>query len=302
MNWSSFKYLTRQGLHSMVANRLMTLASVGVLTACLIITGIAGLFSANVSSMVDYMGEQNQSVVYPAEGLSAEQAAAVDTAIRSISGISEVTYVSREEVLERYKVYMDEYADLWNDFEGDENPFRPNYQVVVSDPENLEAIINQLRSIEGVDDVKALLDMSSMFVTVQRAVNFCGWALVVMLGAVSIVVIHNTIRLTVFARRREINIMKYVGATNGFIRMPFFIEGMASGVLAGLLAGGIVLGGYAAILHFVGELPGVWQQIVEASVLPLSRVWYVVLGGFCLFGILIGSIGSAMSVRKYLKV
>ena len=292
MNWSSFKYLTRQGLHSMVANRLMTLASVGVLTACLIITGIAGLFSANVSSMVDYMGEQNQSVVYPAEGLSAEQAAAVDTAIRSISGISEVTYVSREE----------EYADLLDSFEGDENPFRPNYQVVVSDPETLEAIINQLRSIEGVDDVKALLDMSSMFVTVQRAVNFCGWALVVMLGAVSIVVIHNTIRLTVFARRREINIMKYVGATNGFILMPFFIEGMASGVLAGLLAGGIVLGGYAAILHFVGELPGVWQQIVAASVLPLSRVWYVVLGGFCLFGILIGSIGSAMSVRKYLKV
>lgn len=302
MNWSSFKYLTRQGLHSMAANRLMTLASVGVLTACLIITGIAGLFSANVNSVVEYLGEQNESVVYPAEGLSPEQAAAVDAGIRSISGISEVSYISREEVLERYKDYMEEYAELFSDFEGDENPFRPNYRVVVSDPENLESILAQLKSIDGVDGVRALVDMSSMFVTVQHAVTFCGWALVLMLGVVSVVVIHNTIRLTVFARRREINIMKYVGATNGFIRLPFFIEGMASGVLAGLLAGGVVLGGYAALLQLVEDVPGVWRQIAVASVLPLGRVWYVVLGGFCAFGILIGSLGSGMSVRKYLRV
>lgn len=302
MNWSSFKYLARQGLHSMGANRLMTVASVGVLTACLIITGIAGLFSANVNSLVEYMGDQNESIVYPAEGLSPEQAAVVDAGIRSISGISEVVYVSREEVLERYKGYMEEYADLWAEFEGDENPFRANYRVVVSDLENLGSIIAQLEAIEGVEQVRALTDMSSMFITVQRAVNFCGWALVVMLGVVSVVVIHNTIRLTVFARRREINIMKYVGATNGFIRMPFFIEGMASGLLAGLLAGGVVLGGYAGILHFAAEAPGLWRQLAAASLLPLSGVWYLVLGGFCAFGVLIGSIGSAMSVRKYLKV
>lgn len=302
MNWSSFKYLTRQGLHSMAANRLMTLASVGVLTACLIITGIAGLFSANVNSVVEYLGEQNESVVYLAEGLTPEQAAAADAGIRSISGISEVSYISGEDVLEMYKGYMEEYADLWADFEGDENPFRANYRVVVSDLENLDGIVAQLETIEGVDRVRAPTDMSSMFITIRHAVNFCGWALVVMLGVVSVVVIHNTIRLTVFARRREINIMKYVGATNGFIRLPFFIEGMASGVLAGLLAGGIVLGGYAALLRFTNRAPGVWRQVTAASVLPLGRVWYVVLGGFCLFGILIGSLGSGMSVRKYLKV
>lgn len=302
MNWSSFKYLTRQGLHSMAANRLMTLASVGVLTACLIITGIAGLFSANVNSVVEYLGEQNESVVYLAEGLSPEQAAAADAGIRSISGISEVNYISGEDVLEMYKGYMEEYADLWADFEGDENPFRANYRVVVSDLENLDGIVSQLEAIEGVDRVRAPTDMSSMFITIRHAVNFCGWALVLMLGVVSVVVIHNTIRLTVFARRREINIMKYVGATNGFIRLPFFIEGMASGVLAGLLAGGIVLGGYAALLRLTARAPGVWRQVTAASVLPLSRVWYVVLGGFCLFGILIGSLGSGMSVRKYLKV
>ncbi len=274
----------------------------GVLTACLIITGIAGLFSANVNSVVAYLGDQNESVVYLAEGLGPEQAAAVDAGIRSISGIAEVSYVSGDEVLELYKGYMEEYADLWEDFEGDENPFRANYRVVVSDLENLDSIVGQLEAIEGVDRVRAPTDMSSMFVSIQHAVNFCGWALVVMLGVVSVVVIHNTIRLTVFARRREINIMKYVGATNGFIRLPFFIEGMASGLLAGALAGGLVLGGYAALLHFAGEAPGVWRQVAASSVLPVSAVWYVVLGGFFAFGVLIGSLGSAISVRKYLKV
>ena len=136
--------------------------------------------------------------------------------------------------------------------------------------------------------------MSNFIVFIARILN------VLEKRCVSVVVIHNTIRLTVFARRREINIMKFVGATNGFIRMPFFVEGMASGLLAGLLAGGIVLGGYAGLLQFAADAPGVWRQVAAASILPLSEVWYIVLGGFCAFGILIGSIGSAMSVRKYL--
>ena len=138
--------------------------------------------------------------------------------------------------------------------------------------------------------------MSNFIVFIARILN------VLEKRCVSVVVIHNTIRLTVFARRREINIMKYVGATNGFIRMPFLVEGMAGGILSGLLAGGIVLGGYAALLHFAGEAPGVWRQVAAVSVLPIGQVWHLVLGGFLAFGIVIGGIGSAMSVRKYLKV
>lgn len=302
MNWSSFKYLTRQGLHNMVANRLMTVASVGVLTACLIVTGIAWLFGANVDSLVAYLGEQNETVVYLEEGATEEEAADVDTAIRAIRGIAQVTYVTKDEVLDAYKGYMDEYEDLWEDFEGDENPFRANYRVVLADLGQMDDIVAQLDAIPGVDKVRAPTELSSVFTSVQRVVNTGSWGLVLVLGLVSVVVISNTIRLTVFARRKEINIMKYVGATNGFIRWPFFVEGLAAGLVAALIAGTVVVGGYGVLVYFSHDLTGFWRTLLGASVLPLGKVWYKVVGGFLVFGALIGSLGTAASIRKYLKV
>ena len=301
MRGSSFRYLSKQGLHSLVANRLMTLASVGVLTACLILVGVATLFSANVDSLVKYLGEQNETVVYVNKELTDEQTAQVDAQIRAIPGLSAVTYVSKEEVLETYKGYMEEYAVLFDDFEED-NPFRANYRVVVEDLNQLDEIVSQLEAIDGVEDVKPPTELASVFLSVQRAVNIGGWVLVAVLGLVSIVVISNTIRITVFARRKEISIMKYVGATNAFIRWPFFVEGMSVGLIAALLSSGVVIGGYAVILHYAGDLSGFWDSLLGVSLLPISQVWYWLLGGFVAFGVLIGSLGTATSIHKYLEV
>lgn len=301
MRGSSFRYLSKQGLHSLVANRLMTLASVGVLTACLILVGVATLFSANVDSLVAYLGEQNETVVYIGKDLSEEQIAQVDSQIRAIPGLSAVTYVSKEEVLETYKGYMEEYAVLFDDFEED-NPFRANYRVVVEDLNQLDEIVAQLEAIEGVEDVSPPTELASVFLSIQRAVNVGGWVLVAVLSLVSIVVISNTIRITVFARRKEISIMKYVGATNAFIRWPFFVEGMSVGLIAALVSSGVVMGAYAIILNYVGDLSGFWNSLLGVSLLPLSQVWYWLLGGFAAFGILIGSLGTATSIHKYLEV
>ncbi len=301
MRGSSFRYLSKQGLHSLVANRLMTLASVGVLTACLILVGVATLFSANVDSLVEYLGEQNETVVYIGKDLSEEQIAQVDSQIRGIPGLSAVTYVSKEEVLETYKGYMEEYAVLFDDFEED-NPFRANYRVVVEDLNQLDEIVAQLEAIEGVEDVSPPTELASVFLSIQRAVNVGGWVLVAVLSLVSIVVISNTIRITVFARRKEISIMKYVGATNAFIRWPFFVEGMSVGLIAALVSSGVVMGAYAIVLHYAGDLSGFWNSLLGVSLLPLSQVWYWLLGGFVAFGILIGSLGTATSIHKYLEV
>ena len=301
MRGSSFRYLSKQGLHSLVANRLMTLASVGVLTACLILVGVATLFSANVDSLVEYLGEQNETVVYIGKDLSEEQIAQVDSQIRGISGLSAVTYVSKEEVLETYKGYMEEYAVLFDDFEED-NPFRANYRVVVEDLNQLDEIVAQLEAIEGVEDVSPPTELASVFLSIQRAVNVGGWVLVAVLSLVSIVVISNTIRITVFARRKEISIMKYVGATNAFIRWPFFVEGMSVGLIAALVSSGVVMGAYAIVMHYAGDLSGFWNSLLGVSLLPLSQVWYWLLGGFATFGILIGSLGTATSIHKYLEV
>lgn len=126
--------------------------------------------------------------------------------------------------------------------------------------------------------------------------------LVVVLGFVSIVVISNTIRLTVFARRKEINIMKYVGATNGFIRLPFFVEGIAVGLIAGLISSAIVLGGYQLLIIYSVDFPAFWGSILNSVLLGMDQVWWKVLVAFLAFGSLIGSVGTATSIRKYLHV
>ena len=300
MKWSSFQYLTKQGLHNLRANRLMSLASIGVLTACLLLTGIAGLFSANVNSLVEYLGDQNETVVYLDQGLSDEELASVDQTLRSMPGLAAVTYVSQEEVLETYKGYMSEYADLFNDFEED-NPFHANYRVVLEDLNQLDEMIAQLEQIDGVYSVSAPTQLSSVFLTIQRAVTYAGWALVAVLALVSVVVISNTIRLTVFARRKE-NIMKYVGATNGFIRWPFFVEGTSVGLISGLLAAGLVIGAYALVVNRIGAMSGFWGPILGSCLISVGQVWPVVLGAFLIFGVVIGSIGTATSIRKYLEV
>lgn len=302
MKWSSFKYLVRQGIHSLGTHSMMTFASIGVLTVCLVLTGIAYLFSVNVDSLIDYLGSQNETVVYLNPDLDEEQTAAVDTAIRSISGVSGVEYVSKEDVLSTYKGYMSEqYADLWDAFDND-NPFKANYRVTVKDLDDIQRISDELSAIEGVDSVSAPLAMSNVFVQVQDVVTYAGYGLVAVLAVVAVVVISNTIRITVFARRREINIMKYVGATNGFIRLPFFVEGMAAGLISAFIASVIVLGGYWVLTYYSDLVPGFWRSLLSESVVPVTDVWYKVVPAFAAFSVLMGGVGSLVSIRKHLDV
>lgn len=302
MKWSSFKYLVRQGIHSLGTHSMMTFASIGVLTVCLVLTGIAYLFSVNVDSLIDYLGSQNETVVYLSPDLNEEQTAAVDTAIRSISGVSGVEYVSKEDVLSTYKGYMSEqYADLWDAFDND-NPFKANYRVTVKDLDDIQRISDELSAIEGVDSVSAPLAMSNVFVQVQDVVTYAGYGLVAVLAVVAVVVISNTIRITVFARRREINIMKYVGATNGFIRLPFFVEGMAAGLISAFIASVIVLGGYWVLTYYSDLVPGFWRSLLSESVVPVTDVWYKVVPAFAAFSVLMGGVGSLVSIRRHLDV
>ncbi|WP_283128729.1 permease-like cell division protein FtsX [Allofournierella massiliensis] len=302
MKWSSFKYLARQGLHNMINNRLMSFASVGVLTVCLIITGVAGLFTANMNSLMLYLRSQNEVVVYLDENLDEAGLASVDSALRSISGLKEVTYVSKDEALDLMRDSMGDKADLFDVFEGEENPFLANYKVILQDVGQMDEIVPQLESISGVVDVNVPTGLSDLVVNIHKAVTVISVGLVVVLGFVSIVVISNTIRLTVFARRKEINIMKYVGATNGFIRLPFFVEGIAVGLIAGLISSAIVLGGYQLLIIYSVDFPAFWGSILNSVLLGMDQVWWKVLVAFLAFGSLIGSVGTATSIRKYLHV
>lgn len=301
MRFSSFTYLVRQGLHSMRANRLMTFASMGVLTVCMVLIGLAYLLGVNVDAIVEYIGEQNESIVYLEDGLSEEQIADIDSQIRATPGVVSVTYVSPEDVLATYSSMLDEYANMYEAFEND-NPFSANYRVVIEDISQLEQISAQLGQIEGVATVSAPLELSQAFTSIQKVVSYASYGLVAVLAIVSIVVINNTIKITVFNRRKEINIMKLVGATNGFIRFPFFVEGVTSGLISAALASGIICGAYYAMTRWYAENPSNLSQMFGGQLVPLADVWYYLVGGFALLGFVLCGIGTATSIRKHLNV
>ena len=301
MRFSSFTYLVRQGLHNMRANRLMTFASMGVLTVCMILIGVAYLLGANVDAIVEYIGEQNETIVYLQDGLTDEQIANADAAIRATPGVISVTYVSPEDVLANYSSMLDEYANMYEAFAND-NPFSANYRVVIDDISRLQEVSSQLSQIEGVDEVSAPLELSRTFTSIQRVINYASYGLVAVLAIVSIVVINNTIRITVFARRKEIAIMKLVGATNGFIRFPFFVEGTTSGLISAAIASGIVCGAYYALCQWYAENPSNFSQMFGGQLVPLSSVWYYIVVGFVVLGFVLCGIGTATSIRKHLNV
>ena len=301
MRFSSFTYLVGQGLHNLKANRLMTLASMGVLTVCMLLIGAAFLLGVNNDAMVAYIGDQNQTIVYMALDASEEQLAAADAAIRSTDGVVEVSYVSPQEVLDRYADMLKDYTNLREAFE-DDNPFNPNYVVVVDDPNHISDIAARLRTIGGVEDVVAPVEMSRLFVTLQTAINYACYGIVAVLALVSMVVINNTIKITVFNRRKEINIMKLVGATNGFIRFPFFVEGVTSGLVSAALASGIICGAYYALTLWYEENPTNISQLFGGTLVPLQDVWYYLVIGFAALGFVLCGIGTATSIRKHLKV
>lgn len=302
MKWSSFQYLFGQGLHGMSLNRMMSITSVGVLTVCMLITGCAGLLSANLTNMMEWLGRQNEMVVMLDRSADEEDYLELGEEIRAIPGVSEAVYHTKEEALDELSTELEGYASLFEDLEGDENPLYARYTVSVSDPAQMDAISEEIGTMSLVEVVRSPQLLVDTFLRLQQTVRTVSWSLVALLGVVSVVVIGNTIRLTVFARRREINIMKYVGATNAFIRLPFFVEGVTVGLLAGLVSSGLVLSAYAALAdRMAGMLEGV-EFMDPGMILPLSAVWPIVLGGFLLFGVVLGSLGTTLSMRKYLNV
>lgn len=301
MNRSCMKYLSAQGLHNLARNRLMSLAGIAVLSACLILTGVAWLFTTNVNSLVEYMGNQNETVVYVDPEAEEAVVEEVGEQISKIEGVASSSFVSKDDALDTYRGYMEEYADVWDEFE-DDNPLKANYRVVVKDLDRMEQITAELEKIPGVVTVSAPIDLTHAFVNVQQVVVVAGYVLVAVLAIVSLVVISNTIRLSVYSRRREINIMKYVGATDGFIRWPFFVEGVGVGLIASAIASVVVLSGYYALTMASENLTGFWSTLLGDSVVPFEAVWYWLLGGFVLGGIVIGGLGSVTSVRKHLNV
>ena len=301
MRASSMRYLMGNGFKNLWHNRLMTIASVGTLVACLLIVGVAVLFSLNVDSMVEYVGEQNELVVFMDVGTSDEQLAQMESQLGHVEGLGEIDFVSSDEAMQTIvDRYLDGDAGL---LEGMDDDFMPaSFRCQITDPENAAALKAQIEELDNVDNVQAPTEITDTLVQLRHMINIFGGAIIVALTIVSLVIITNTIRASVFTRRKEISIMKYVGATNTFIRIPFVVVGIVLGLLSAGIAFLLVWGGYNIFLDVIREESTSLMANVINQVMPFSQLAAPVLGCFLIAGISVGCIGSVFSMRGYLKV
>lgn len=301
MRASSFRYLVKSGVKNLWNNRMMTIASVGTLIACLLIVGFAVLFSINVDSIVEYMGQQNEIVVFMELDTPEEYMSVMKDDLAEMDGLGTITYISRQQAFEGYKAKLGDKADILDGME-DDHYLPASFRAKILDPEKVDILMTSIRRMDYVNEVQAPTDLAKTLVSVRRMVNTLGGAVIAALVAVSLVIITNTIRASVFNRRKEINIMKYVGATNSFIRIPFLVEGVLLGVIAAVIAYLAIWGGYTVFLNAMSTESSSWLSSITQHVMPFRQVSGKLMLWFLVAGILTGGLGSTFSMRGHLKV
>ena len=301
MKLSTFGFLTRRGVRNLGKHWAMTIACIASLSVCMTLNTFANLAEVNVDSMVNYLGQQNEMVVFVDPEADDATTASVGERITATPGVSSVQYMSKEDTLNAYRGFLSDYASLLDEFEND-NPFKANYRVSLSDLSQMSAISQQFQTIPGVYSVSAPVEMTNTFVEIQKVVTKGGQAIIAVLMIVSIITVGSTIRLSVFARRREIEIMKYVGATNAMVTLPFFMEGLTMGLISGAITSAAGIGGYYYIVEASNTFGGLWEMLMGAALVPVENVWPTILTYSLAGGALVGALGSTFSIRKHLNV
>ena len=295
MKGTSLKYLTHEGFRNVWVNRLMSLASVTVLMACLIIMGAGIMIYFNINNVVDKVQSQNVVMVYVADDASEDETTQIGTSLKGISNVESCEFVPKEVAFQEQIQSMGGDAALFEGF--DEIPLPDAYKVTVKDLSQFETTVSQIKQINKVDSVRENSDLASKLLSLRHAVSIFSVGLVVMLFLVALFIISNTIRITMFSRKLEISIMKAVGATNWFIRWPFMIEGMILGTISGIVSLGVLWGLYAVAEKVFAQT----LSLIGFSLVPFSGYWWQILLVFVAIGLFTGGFGSLVSMAKYLK-
>ncbi len=296
MIFRNIKYFVMQGVKGLVSNSLMTLASIGIVIASLVLFGVFLLFGLNINSVGEQIKNQCEINVYMPREMNRDDVRAIGSQLGEIEFVKEAQLYTKEERLQNYKegIHKDQ-AEVITTLEAD-NPLRDAYILSLTDVRKANQVAEAASKIAGVEEVTNRQDLIKTILSITNAIKHVSIWLLLILAAISVFIISNTIKLGMFARRKEINIMKFVGATDWFIRWPFIIEGMLLGAAGAAIAVTIVLFGYGSVFGTIQEFMG------NIKLLEAPEVANVIIIGFLVMGIGIGMTGSAMSIRKHLHV
>lgn len=285
----------REGIHSIFTHRLMSFAAMSVITACLLLMGSFTLVATNIDRLLGDIEEKNKIVAFVEDTYTEEESRALEEEILAVPEVASVEFMTKTEALEDFKEDFGDESELLDGLD-ERNPLRDRYTITLHNIEETQKAADSLRKIEGVAKVSARSDISDKVVQVRDVVTIVCAALVLILVLVSIFIISNTVNLTMFNRREEIAIMKMIGATNGFIRFPFVIEGLLIGIAGAAVA--LLLQWFVYEYIVASALSG----ISFIPTLPFKDCVGFISAIFFGTGILVGGVGSVITLRKFLKV
>lgn len=299
MKFRIFKHILKQGFTGMWRNRMMSFASIGSVTAVLMILGITLILILNINNISNVTKEKFDEIhVYLNDDIEDQQIHKLGETIKELDGVFTVIFQSKEQALQIMKEQWDEEGYLLEGFE-EENPLPNSYIIQLEDISYADKVVEHLEGYSSVEEVKYYKDIVDKLMSVAKFIRLGGLILIAVLILISVFIISNTIKITVAARKREISIMKYVGATNGFIRGPFIIEGLLLGLIGSILAVVFVNYGYKYLFTVISERLYI---LFTVYLVPYEMVYNDVMIISLAIGMGIGVLGSIISLKKFLKV
>lgn len=297
MTGSSLRYLFKEGFRNTWSNRMMSIASICVLMSCLVLIGCASMIFLNIESLLARIEEENVVMVYIEDDTADADITAMGAALNGMDNVKEVEFVSKEDAWADQLSTMEEaQAQFFTEISSD-IPLPDAYKVTVDDLTYFDQTVSRIEQLEHIDTIRENKDLAQKLVTIRHGVEVISIVIVVVLLAISVFIISNTIKLTVYSRRLEISIMKSVGATNSFVRLPFVVEGMILGIISGIVSLGLVWAFYEFAIHQFSDL----LSSLQLEALNFADFALPMLGIFVLIGIVTGVGGALISMGRYLN-
>lgn len=295
MKVRTIEYYIREVFISLRRNNWMSVASIGTVAVSLFIFGMFLMMVMNINKLAENMESQVQINVYLLDKVDREQARDIEKDLKEIEGVETVGFVTKDEAMERFKDRLGDQKTLLDALD-ETNPLPDSFEVTVTNPDLVKTAAEKMEKLDGVECAKYGQDVMEHLFEITRLLRIFGFTLMLVLAFATLFIISNTIRLTVFARRKEIAIMKYVGATDWFIRWPFVMEGMVLGLFGSIIAAMVLRTAYTAMAEKVYDTLAFFPLIPEQPFLTYITIIVVISG------MVVGAIGSAVSIKKFLKV
>ena len=298
MTGASLKYLIKEGFRNTWTNRMMSIASICVLMSCLVLIGSASMMFLNIDSLLGKIEEENFIMVYISDGTTDEEIANMENEIKACGNIKQVEFVSKEDAwAEQLSTMEDAQAEFFTQISSD-IPLPDAYKVTVENLDQFNDTVSKLKQLQHIDTIRENQNLAKKLVAIRQGITVIAFVIIAVLFVISLFIISNTIKLTVYSRRLEISIMKSVGATNSFVRLPFVVEGMILGIVSGIISLGLVWGLYELAVNEFADLLSTFNGL---DFLKFQNYALPMLGIFVAIGVVTGVGGSLITMSKYLN-